>query len=216
MMNTKMGKALVFGLLAFSFAMPSLAQNTTTHKATTTIQCRPLNGSNTPIQQDEQLIGDQLCKAVPAVPAAAVQTELGATSPSATTSHAETAKPDTASTTDKPSPSVEQAPATIYFYRPRRFQGSALKPSVFVDDARGGQLHNGDSIKVSVPPGNHRIYSTDKSTGIELNAKPGQTYYVRVDIQVGFWKGHGGVTLVDPQEGKYEAGQAAHQGADSE
>lgn len=208
-----MGKVLAFGLLAFSFAIPSLAQNTAAHKVTTTVQCRPLNGSNSPMQPDEQLIGDQICKAVPA---ATAQTEVAATSPAATTTHAETAKPDTTSATDKPSASVEQAPATIYFYRPRRFQGSALKPSVFVDDARSGQLHNGDSIKVSVPPGNHRIYSTDKSTGIELNAKSGQTYYVRVDIQVGFWKGHGGVTLVDSQEGKYEAGQAAHQGADNE
>ena len=157
----------------------SLAQNTAAHKASTTIQCRSLNGSSTPIQSDEQLIGDQICKSVPAP---TTQTEVAATSPSATTTHPETAKPDTASTTDKPSPSVEQAPATIYFYRPRRFQGSALKPSVFVDDARSGQVHNGDSIKVFVPPGNHRIYSTDRSTGIELSAKSGQTYYVRVDI----------------------------------
>jgi Protein of unknown function (DUF2846) len=208
-----MGKALAFGLLVVSFATPSLAQNAPAHKATTTIQCRPLNGSSTPIQSDEQLIGEQICKAVPV---AVAQTESTATSPAVTTSHADTTKPDTATATDKPSPSEEQAPATIYFYRPRRFQGSALKPSVFVDDARSGQLHNGDSIKVSVPPGNHRIYSTDKSTGVELNAKSGQTYYVRVDIQVGFWKGHGGVTLVDPQEGKYETAQAAHQGADKE
>ena len=208
-----MRKGLAFGLLAFSFTMPSFAQNMPAHKVTTTVQCRSLNGSNTPIQPDEQLIGDQICKAVPAT---TTQTEQASTTPAAVTTHADASKSDSVSTSDKPSTSVEQAPATIYFYRPRRFQGSALKPSVFVDDARSGQLHNGDSIKVSVPPGNHRIYSTDKSTGVELNAKSGQTYYVRVDIQVGFWKGHGGVTLVDPQEGKYEAGQAAHQGADSE
>jgi hypothetical protein len=161
------------------------------------------------VQPDEQLIGDQICKAVQTVPAA--QPEAAPSNVPATA-----AKPDAVPAADKPSPATDQAPATIYFYRPRRFQGSALKPSVFVDDARSGQVHNGDSIKVSVTPGNHRIYSTDKSTGIELNAKSGQTYYVRVDIQVGFWKGHGGVTLVDPQEGKYEAAQASHQGADSQ
>jgi hypothetical protein len=83
---------------------------------------------------------------------------------------------------------------------------------VFVDDARAGRLHNGDSINIVVAPGPHRVYSNDKSTGIELDAKPGQTYFVRVDIQVGFVKGHGGVTLVDPQQGKYEVAQAAHQG----
>ena len=73
-----------------------------------------------------------------------------------------------------------------------------------------GNLHNGDSLKFTLKPGKHRIYSTDKSTGIDLAVKPGETYYVRVDILVGFWKGHGGVTLVDPQQGKYELGQVSH------
>jgi hypothetical protein len=68
-------------------------------------------------------------------------------------------------------------------------------------------MHNGNSLKVSVTPGSHRVYSTDKSTGLDLDAKPGETYYIRIDIQTGFWKGHGGVTLVDPQQGKYEVAQ---------
>ncbi len=110
-------------------------------------------------------------------------------------------------------PASEQA--TIYFYRPKRFEGYGLKPSVFVDETKAGAMHNGSSVKVSVTPGSHRIYSTDKSTGLDLNAKPGETYYVRIDIQTGFWKGHGGVTLVDPQEGKYEVGELAHKGSDA-
>jgi hypothetical protein len=115
-----------------------------------------------------------------------------------------TATPSTASA----EPASEQA--TICFYRPKRYEGYALKPSVFVDETKAGTMHNGSSVKVSVTPGAHRVYSTDKSTGLDLNAKPGETYYVRIDIQVGFWKGHGGVTLVDPQEGKYESAQLAH------
>jgi len=204
-----MKKAIAFSLFAFLLSIPALGQNTSAQKTSATIQCRPLNGSATPIQSDEQVIGDQICKPVQTVPKA--QVEAAATNVSAVA-----AKSDAVPPTEKLAPPAEQAPATIYFYRPRRFQGSALKPSVFVDDARVGQLHNGDSIKISVTPGNHRIYSTDKSTGMELNAKPRETYYVRVDIQVGFWKGHGGVTLVDPQEGKYEVAQAAHQSADNQ
>jgi hypothetical protein len=120
-----------------------------------------------------------------------------------------TATPPTTSV----APASEQA--TIYFYRPKRYEGYGLKPSVFVDETKAGTMHNGSSVKVSVTSGSHRIYSTDKSTGLDLNAKPGETYYVRIDIQTGFWKGHGGVTLVDPQEGKYEVGQLAHKGADA-
>jgi hypothetical protein len=109
--------------------------------------------------------------------------------------------------TQPPATVTPNQQATIYFYRPKRFEGYALKPSVFVDDTKAGNMHNGNSLKVSVTPGSHRVYSTDKSTGLDLDAKPGETYYIRIDIQTGFWKGHGGVTLVDPQQGKYEVAQ---------
>src|SRR3974390_1828311 len=74
--------------------------------------------------------------------------------------------------------------ATICFYRPHRFQGSALKPSIYVDDSQIARLKNGASVNVAIPAGQHRVYSNDKSTGIDLDAKGGQTYYVRMDIQV--------------------------------
>jgi hypothetical protein len=110
---------------------------------------------------------------------------------------------------------AEQSQATIYFYRPRRFVGSALKPSVFVDSTNVGRMRNGDSIKFSVAPGTHAVYSNDKSTGLSLEAKPGQTYYVRIDIQAGAFKGHGGITLMDPQQGSYEIKAVSHQAANN-
>jgi PEGA domain-containing protein/uncharacterized protein DUF2846 len=96
------------------------------------------------------------------------------------------------------------ATATIRFYRPHRFEGSALKPPLFVDDADVAHLHNGDAVEIIVLAGSHRVNSNDKSTGIDLDAKAGQTYYIRVDIKTGAWKGHGAITLVDPQQGKFE------------
>jgi hypothetical protein len=94
--------------------------------------------------------------------------------------------------------------ATIYVYRPHRFEGSALKPPLFVDEIDVAHLHNGDAVEVTVSAGSHRVTSNDKSTGIDLDAKAGQTYFIRVDIKTGAWKGHGAMTLVDPQQGKYE------------
>lgn len=94
--------------------------------------------------------------------------------------------------------------ATICFYRAHRFEGAALKPPIFVDENEIAHLHNGDAVQVTLSPGSHSIHSNDKSTGIELDAKAGQTYFVRVDIKTGAWKGHGQITLIDPQEGKYE------------
>jgi hypothetical protein len=141
--------------------------------------------------------GTLACRPVSQTPPAPAQPPTPSAQPS-TPSTQPPAQPAPAAASDSDSP------ATVYFYRAKRFQGSALKPSVFVDDAAVGNLHNGDSLKFALKSGKHRIYSTDKSTGIDLEVKPGETYYVRVDILVGFWKGHGGVTLVDPQQGKYE------------
>ena len=94
--------------------------------------------------------------------------------------------------------------ATIRFYRPHRFEGSALKPPLFVDDIDVAHLHNGDAVEVIVSAGSHRVNSNDKSTGIDLDAKAGEAYFIRVDIKTGAWKGHGAMTLVDPQQGKFE------------
>ena len=177
--------------------------------------CRNIADSAGFVYDGETIFGSKACRPIPQTPTPSPQSQAqvapAAVKDSAPAATPAPAQPAVAATP----PNGDQAQAAIYFYRPRRFQGSALKPSVFVDDARVGNLHNGDSIKVPIAPGSHRIYSTDKSTGVQLDAKPGETYYVRVDIQLGFWKGHGGVTLVDPQEGRYEVGQAAHQGADN-
>lgn len=184
----------VLSLLLFSTA--AAAQNPDPSKWT----CRNLPDSGGFVNPDETIFGTLACRPVSQTPPAPAQPPTPSSQPS--TPSAQPPAPAAASDSD--------SPATVYFYRAKRFQGSALKPSVFVDDAPVGNLHNGDSLKFALKPGKHRIYSKDKSTGIDLDMKPGETYYVRVDILVGFWKGHGGVILVDPQQGKYEFGQVTH------
>lgn len=193
----------VLSLLLFSTA--AAAQNPDPSKWT----CRNLSDSGGFVNPDETIFGTLACRPVSQTPAAPAQPSTPATpsaQPSAPPAQSSTppAQPAAATASDS------DTPATVYFYRAKRFQGSALKPSVFVDDAAVGNLHNGDSLKFTLKSGKHRIYSTDKSTGIDLEVKPAGTYYVRVDILVGFWKGHGGVTLVDPQQGQYELGQVTH------
>lgn len=41
-------------------------------------------------------------------------------------------------------------------------------------------------------------------SAISIDAKAGQDYYVRIDEQAGFWKGHGKLTLVMPEQGSAE------------
>jgi len=99
------------------------------------------------------------------------------------------------------------AVANLYFYRHRRYEGAALKPSVYVDDKELARMDNGRFFVARLEPGKHSIRSNDKSSGVDIDMKAGTDYYVRVDMQTGFWKGHGRLTLVMPEQGSYEVKQ---------
>src|ERR1700683_2662003 len=77
---------------------------------------------------------------------------------------------------------LEQAPATIHIYRPKRGHDMAVKPALFLDEKNIGKIHNGTNITLTVTPGLHTIHSDDKESGIELTAEPGGIYYVRIDL----------------------------------
>jgi hypothetical protein len=100
--------------------------------------------------------------------------------------------------------SAADAKATLYVYRHRRYAGSALKPTVYADDRELARMENGRFFVVKLDPGMHSIRSNDKASGTEVDMKPGQEYYVRIDIEAGAWKGHGRITLVLPEQGRYE------------
>jgi len=94
--------------------------------------------------------------------------------------------------------------ATIYVYRYKQFAGSALAPSVYCDEAQLAKMENGRYFAVRLDPGKHVLHSNDKQSGIELDLKAGQQYFVRVEIATGLMKGHGRLILVAPEQGGYE------------
>lgn len=94
--------------------------------------------------------------------------------------------------------------ATIYVYRYKQFVGSALEPSVYCDDVQLARMSNGRYFTVKVDPGRHTFHSNDKQSGIELDAKAGQEYFIRLEIATGFMKGHGRLILVAPEQAGYE------------
>jgi hypothetical protein len=94
--------------------------------------------------------------------------------------------------------------ATVYVYRYKQFVGSALSPSVYSDDTELARMDNGRFFVAKLAPGKHVFHSNDKQSGIEVELKAGQDYYVRVEIAAGFMKGHGRLTLVAPEQGTYE------------
>ena len=104
----------------------------------------------------------------------------------------------------QPEPPKDDAKATVYIYRYKQFQGSALSPSVYCDDTELARMENGRFFVAKFAPGKHAFRSNDKQSGIELDMKAGEEYYIRVEIATGFTKGHGRLVSSAPEQGAYE------------
>src|SRR5215472_4045020 len=99
---------------------------------------------------------------------------------------------------------TESAKATVYVYRYKQFAGSALSPSVYCDEVQLARMDNGRYFAAKIGPGMHVFHSNDKQSGVEMDVKPGQKYFIRVEIATGFMKGHGRLVLVPAEQGTYE------------
>lgn len=110
-----------------------------------------------------------------------------------------------------PSPAAVQPPvatktdkARIYFYRIKQFAGSALEPSVYCDDKELARMDNGRYFAVDLDPGEHTCRMGDNQTGFTVETKSGESYYAKVTIDTGFWKGRGRLTLLQKEQGAFE------------
>jgi hypothetical protein len=101
-------------------------------------------------------------------------------------------------------PSDQTSQATVYFYRYKQFVGAALSPSVYCDETELARMDNGRYFAVTLAPGHHTFRSNDKQSGIELDLKPGEKDYIRVEIVPGMAKGHGRLVSVQSEQGSYE------------
>ncbi|MGA3316830.1 MAG: DUF2846 domain-containing protein [Candidatus Korobacteraceae bacterium] len=106
----------------------------------------------------------------------------------------------TAAKLQKPEPTT----AMVYVYRYKQYVGSALSPSVYCDEVQLARMDNGRYFSVALAPGKHAFRSNDKQSGLELDLKAGQIYFIRVEIATGFWKGHGRLIQMTSEQGSYE------------
>src|ERR1700751_2543717 len=96
------------------------------------------------------------------------------------------------------------AKSTVYVYRYKQFVGSALAPSVYCDDVELARMENGRYFMATLEPGKHTFRSNDPQSGVVLEMKPGEQYYMRVEIATGFMKGHGRLVLMAREQASYE------------
>lgn len=87
--------------------------------------------------------------------------------------------------------------ATVFIYRPDKWTGKALEPSVFVDETELARMDNGRYFAIKLKPGKHIVRMTDDKKGYAIDMGPGQTYFFRIGLEMGMWKGHGKITLDD-------------------
>lgn len=104
--------------------------------------------------------------------------------------------------------------AAVYIYRYKQFNGAALEPSIFVDDHEVARMDNGRYFILQVPGGTHSFRSNDKQSGIEIEMKPGEMHFVRVEIATGFLKGHGRLVHMMPDQGRFEIKKLQYLGSD--
>jgi hypothetical protein len=106
---------------------------------------------------------------------------------------------------DAPRPSGDKA--RVVFYRYKQYAGSGIRPSIFCNEKDVARIQNGRYVALELSAGKYAFRSNDKQSEIDLDLKAGQDYYIRLDIAVGMWKGHGRLTLVMPEQGLGEAKQ---------
>lgn len=92
----------------------------------------------------------------------------------------------------------------VYVYRYKQLLGKGLRPSIFCDDNDVARLQSGRYVVLALAPGKHTFRTNDKESQMDLDLKPGKEYYIRVEIEPGMLKGHGYITLVEPDQGAEE------------
>ncbi len=91
--------------------------------------------------------------------------------------------------------------STIVFFREHHFNGSALKPSIFVDGKEIDRLTNGRWFSVHADPGKHQLQSSAKNEpATVIETVTGGTTYVQMVILTGNWRGGGRLLQVDAGE----------------
>jgi hypothetical protein len=106
--------------------------------------------------------------------------------------------------TPTPAPAPAATTAIVHIYRYSAWVGRVLKPAVYCDGILLGYIQNGTYLDVKVPVGSHTCSTDDKEAGATVIAEPGKDYYFRTDLRTGFWVGYFVLTMVMPEQGKYD------------
>jgi hypothetical protein len=101
--------------------------------------------------------------------------------------------PDTSAPKDK---------ATVYVYRPTAFSGGAISYTVAVNGADISSLPSGGYFVYYAKPGENEFSAkTEAKTSVTIDAKAGETYYVKGSVGMGVFVGHPHLVQVANDDG---------------
>lgn len=118
--------------------------------------------------------------------------------------------PPPAAPSEPSAPTAAAAPATVgdesvmVVYRQKRIVGMALNTSVYLDGVEVAELDPGTFVKIKLTPGSHRVWADEARDAITLAVESGRSYYFRMDLVPGLWKGNGKLAAVDEGSGRKE------------
>ncbi|MCD2423330.1 DUF2846 domain-containing protein [Niabella pedocola] len=112
-----------------------------------------------------------------------------------------------AATIAPPAPGADTATyATIYFYRPKNFTGSAVGYNINLDDSVVWRAVNNSRYELRVyKEGKQKIWAkTEAKAIVPLTIQFGRSYYIKCSIAMGMWVGQPSLNLIDPEQGRDE------------
>ena len=102
-------------------------------------------------------------------------------------------------------PEVRADEGLVYFFREKKFAGSAVSYYIYEDNRRIGALKNGTFFYVRAEPGTHTYTAkTEATETVTLEVEAGETYYIKGEVDMGFFAGRPDLTIVAAQEGQSE------------
>lgn len=105
---------------------------------------------------------------------------------------------------------VDQVPensGVVYIYRPSGFVGGGVAPTLYTDKGKTPivKIYPGGYFPYFAKPGEVDFSAaTEAESSVTLDIKPGQAYYVKLTIGIGFFVGRPHLIIVSPEVGEKE------------
>ena len=102
-------------------------------------------------------------------------------------------------------PEATDGKAIVYFFRESKFAGSAVSYYIYLDDEKIGALANGTYFFKEFDPGTYTFLAkTEAADQVTLTVEADRTYYIKGEVDMGFFAGHPDLTIAHGQEAKSE------------